>query len=129
MNPITTINATTPGPGGPAEAAKPGELGQNGFLKLMIAQLQSQNPMQPANNSEYINELATFTELEQMTNLANAGELSGAVQLIGHTVTYRDGSGTEQTGTVESVQSSRSGTTVTVSHVPGVAESSILEIN
>ena len=70
-----------------------GVLGQNDFLKLMIAQLQAQNPLEPGNSNEYLNELAQFTQVEQMTNLANANELSGAVQLIGHTVSYNGASG------------------------------------
>ena len=68
-------------------------LGQNDFLKLMIAQLQAQDPLQPANTNEYVTELAQFTQVEQITNLANANELSGAVQLIGRTVSYTDASG------------------------------------
>ena len=103
-------------------------LGQDDFLKLMIAQLQSQDPLQPANNTEYLSELASFTELEQMSDLANAGELSGAVQLIGRQVAYTASNGSTQTGTVETVQTTSSGTTLTVSGVPGIAESNVTEI-
>ena len=42
----------------------------------MIAQLQAQNPLEPGNSNEYVNELAQFTQVEQTTNLANASELS-----------------------------------------------------
>ncbi len=63
-------------------------LGQNDFLKLMVAQLQAQNPLEPGNSNEFVNELAQLTQIEQTTNLANASELSGAVQLIGRTVAY-----------------------------------------
>ncbi len=100
-------------------------LGQNDFLKLMVAQLQSQDPLQPANTNEYITELAQFTQVEQITNLANASELSGAVNLIGRTVSYTAAGGLPASGTIESVQSSASGTTVTVEGTPGVSLSSI----
>ncbi len=104
-------------------------LGQNDFLKLMIAQLQAQNPLEPANGNEYVTELAQFTQLEQTTNLASASELSSAVQLIGHTVSYSDPStGTAATGKVESVQSTSSGPTLTVEGVPGVKVSSVSEV-
>ena len=106
-----------------------GILGQNDFLKLMIAQLQAQNPLQPGNTNEFIGELAQFTQVEQTTNLANANELSGAVQLIGRTVSYADHSGATATGVVQSVQSTASGTTVTVEGVPGVKLASITEVN
>ena len=103
-------------------------LGQNDFLKLMIAQLQAQDPLQPANTNEYVSELAQFTQVEQTTNLANASELSGAVQLIGRTVSYTAASGATSTGKVQGVQSTASGTTVTVEGVPGVKLSSITEV-
>ena len=105
-------------------------LGQNDFLKLMIAQLQAQNPLEPSNGNEYVTELAQFTQLEQTTNLAGASELSSAVQLIGHTVSYGDPStGAITTGVVQSVQSGTSGPTLTVEGIPGVKVSSITEVN
>jgi len=103
-------------------------LGQNDFLKLMIAQLQAQNPLEPGNSNEYVNELAQLTQVEQTTNLANASELSGAVQLIGHTVTYNNAAGEATTGKVQSVQSSASGTSVTVEGVEGVKLASLTEV-
>lgn len=117
----------------PASAASPENpnsvLGQNDFLKLMIAQLQAQNPLEPANGNEYVTELAQFTQLEQTTNLASASELSSAVQLIGHTVSYSDPStGAAATGKVESVQSTTSGPTLTIEGVPGVKIASVSEV-
>jgi flagellar basal-body rod modification protein FlgD len=105
-----------------------GILGQNDFLKLMIAQLQAQNPLEPGNSNEFVNELAQFTQVEQTTNLANASELSGAVQLIGREVTYNSPSGEAITGKVQSAQSTSSGVTVTVEGITGVALSSITNI-
>jgi flagellar basal-body rod modification protein FlgD len=130
---ITPSAASANGAAAPSPAAATPEnpngiLGQNDFLKLMIAQLQAQNPLEPGNSNEYLNELAQFTQVEQMTNLANASELSGAVQLIGHKVTYDNAQGAQATGTVESIQSSASGTTVTVEGVTGVKLASITEV-
>jgi flagellar basal-body rod modification protein FlgD len=139
---MTVTPATTP-----AAAAEPASgssgtpsnspgsiLGENEFLKLMVAQLQAQNPLEPGNSNEFVNELAQLTQTEQTTNLANASELSGAVQLIGHKVAYNTASGASATGTVQSVQSSASGTTVTVASSPegegvaGITLSSITEV-
>jgi flagellar basal-body rod modification protein FlgD len=131
MTSLTPATAAAPGAqsAGTTEPSNPNaSLGQDDFLKLMIAQLQAQNPLQPASNTEYLSQLATFTELEQMTNLANAGELSGALQLIGHQVSYTDAKGTTDTGTVESVQTTSKGTTVTIGGEAGIAESSVTEI-
>src|SRR5271170_5586254 len=75
-------------------------LGQNEFLKLMVAQLQAQNPLEPGNSNEFINELAQLTQTEQTTNLANANELSSAVGLIGRMVAYNSPSGASAVGKV-----------------------------
>jgi flagellar basal-body rod modification protein FlgD len=135
--PIAQAAAATPtagsntGPGSSTNSENPnGVLGQNDFLKLMIAQLQAQNPLEPSNGNEYVTELAQFTQLEQTTNLATSSELSNAVQLIGHTVKYTDpATGATATGTVQSVQSGTSGPTVTVEGIPGVKVSSISEVS
>lgn len=128
--PITTTAATgstaTAAPTSPAGGNE--LLNQNVFLKLMVAQLQAQNPLQPSNTNEYINELANLTQLEQVTNLASSSELSGAVRLIGHQVTYKDASGATQTGTVETVQSGSSGATLTIGGTPGISQQSITEV-
>ncbi len=135
--PIAQAAAAAPTTGSAARANSPaspenpnGVLGQNDFLKLMIAQLQAQNPLEPSNGNEYVTELAQFTQLEQTTNLATSSELSNAVQLIGHTVKYGDPvTGAAATGTVQSVQSGTSGPTVTVEGIPGVKVSSISEVS
>lgn len=45
-------------------------LDKNAFLKLMVTQLKYQDPLDPQDNSEYVAELAQFSSLEQMTNVA-----------------------------------------------------------
>jgi flagellar basal-body rod modification protein FlgD len=123
VNPAATTASTSAAPENPN-----GVLGQNDFLKLMIAQLQAQNPLEPGNSNEYINELAQMTQMEQMTNMANANELSSAVSMIGHKVSYNGSKGELVTGTVESVQSAATGTTVTVGGVTGITLSSLVNV-
>lgn len=102
-------------------------LGQDDFLKLMIAQLQAQDPLQPANTNEYVSELAQFTQVEQTTNVASSSELSGAVQLIGHTVAYDNGTGEVVKGVVQSVQAGNP-PTITVEGVSGVKVAKVMEV-
>jgi flagellar basal-body rod modification protein FlgD len=106
-----------------------GVLGKDDFLKLMIAQLQAQNPLEPSNGTEYVSELAQFTQVEQATNLATSSERSGAVQLIGHTVSYTNAAGEIATGKVQSVQTDSAGTSLTVEGVGGILQSSIVEVS
>lgn len=131
MTPIPA--ATTAGVSAMPLGAPPtnpnGELGQDGFLKLMIAQLQAQNPMQPGNTNEYINEMATFTQLEQITNLASSSELTSGVQLIGHEVSYANGEGALQSGTVEGAQRSAAGVTLTIGGVRGIELAKVTEVS
>jgi flagellar basal-body rod modification protein FlgD len=129
-NPVAATTAASPDTSsGSSTPENPNSiLGQNDFLKLMVAQLQAQNPLEPGNSNEYINELAQLTQVEQTTNLANANELSSAVGLIGHKVSYDSPSGVGGTGVVQSVQSSSSGTTVTIEGVPGISLSAITEV-
>lgn len=45
-------------------------LGKDDFLKLMITKLQYQDPLSPMEDSDFIAQLAQFSTLEQMNNIA-----------------------------------------------------------
>jgi flagellar basal-body rod modification protein FlgD len=47
-------------------------LGSEAFLKLLIVQLQNQDPTAPQSNTEFIAQLATFSSLEQLTAINKA---------------------------------------------------------
>ncbi|GAV22566.1 flagellar hook capping FlgD N-terminal domain-containing protein [Carboxydothermus pertinax] len=66
---------------------------KDAFLKIFLAQLQYQDPLNPANGTEFIAELAQFGMLEQLANLADAlnqllqfEQKAQAASLIGKTV-------------------------------------------
>jgi flagellar basal-body rod modification protein FlgD len=133
-SPSTTKNSS----GASATPENPnGELGKNDFLQLMVAQLQAQNPLEPTNDTEYISELAQFSQLEQTTNIAQtssqsagAQEVAQAVALIGHTVSYTDPTtGAATQGTVQNVEISSTGATLTVEGITGIEPSSITEVS
>lgn len=47
-------------------------LGKDEFLQLLITKLTNQDPLEPTNDEQFIADLAQFSSLEQMNNIANA---------------------------------------------------------
>ena len=66
------------------------ELDQDDFLKLLVAQLANQDPMEPTSNTEFLSQLAQFSLLAQMQSLNSGFLTSQAYSLIGKTVTIED---------------------------------------
>jgi flagellar basal-body rod modification protein FlgD len=110
------------------ESGKNSELGKDQFLKLFVAQLQHQDPMNPMQDSDFMGQMASFSTLEQVTNLAEATNLSQTVGLIGRTVTYKDSENVTHTGVVEKVNHTKDGTVLTIDGTAGVDPSAITEI-
>lgn len=77
-------------------------LGKDAFLQLLVAQMQSQDPLNPSSDTEYISQLAQFSSLEEMQNLNTAIDNSSAYDLIGKNVIMEVGksSGASTTTTV-----------------------------
>lgn len=57
-------------------------LGKDDFLKLLVAQMGNQDPMEPMSNEESVAQLAQFSTLEQMNNIANGIEKSNDLDYL-----------------------------------------------
>ena len=68
---------------------KSSDLDKEAFLQLLVTQMKYQDPLEPTDNTEYVSQLATFSELEQMTNLVASSDLTRASQLVGQYVTVK----------------------------------------
>ncbi|MGI6454267.1 MAG: flagellar hook assembly protein FlgD [bacterium] len=95
---VSAVNQTT-SPGTSAtqlSSAINNDVSRDDFLRLLVAQLQHQDPLNPVENQEFVAELATFSSLEQQTaqtqllqqliDSQNSGYVSQAISLIGKDV-------------------------------------------
>jgi flagellar basal-body rod modification protein FlgD len=135
---VNGTQGTTLSPSGPGGAQSSPILSKDAFLKLMVTQLQEQDPLNPNSQdpTQFVQQLAQMTTLEQETNIATSTAASAAaaattqaVSLLGHTVTYIDANGNSQTGMVQSVQTNNGTPTLTVAGIPGVPPSAINQIS
>jgi flagellar basal-body rod modification protein FlgD len=98
-------------------APKPQELGKDTFLKLLVAQLKYQNPMDPQNGAEFLAQSAQFTMVEKLQEIAAQGAemrtLSSA-SLVGKTVSYTAEDGTSITGVVDKVKQAPGGSILVI---------------
>lgn len=74
---------------------------KDAFLQLLVAQMKYQDPLQPTSNTEYISQYATFSQVEQMQNMASTMELSRASALVGEYVNVEIQDSNGDTKTIE----------------------------
>jgi flagellar basal-body rod modification protein FlgD len=69
-NPIASSPTPAPAPAPPPTTGTAGlpEANQATFLQLLVAQIKNQDPLSPSDSTQFLTQLAQFSELEQMTN-------------------------------------------------------------
>lgn len=87
----TTNNATA------STAKSKTQVDYDSFLKLLVAQMKNQDPTNPMDSTQYVAQLASFSQVEQSVNinakldsLLQSSALGQANSLIGRTVTTAD---------------------------------------
>ena len=85
---LAALNSTTGAEGGQTT------LGEKDFLQLLTIQLQNQDPLQPMSDTQFISQMATFSQLSAQDTLntnfsaySQAQAITGAQSYIGQTVT------------------------------------------
>lgn len=66
-----------------SSAKKSNDLGYDQFLQILCAEMQYQDPLNPTSNTDYIAQMATFTQVESMLNMQNTMTSSQANDLVG----------------------------------------------
>ncbi len=86
-------------------------LGQDDFLKLLVTQMTSQDPLNPVSNAEFITQMAQFSALEEtramesdISQMRTQQQLLQASALLGQTVQVQATADTTATGIVTAVQ-------------------------
>ncbi len=93
------VNSTSNLAGAPAASGtSKSALGKDDFLKLMIAQLQNQDPLQPVDNQAFVAQMAQFSSVEQLHNVndqlgnlllaQNAGNQMSFASMVGKDVLF-----------------------------------------
>lgn len=86
-------------------------LGQDDFLKLLVAQLNAQDPMNPQRDTEFVAQMAQFSALEQtrtmqsdIAGLRSEQQILQANGLIGRTVALQGADGSVVAGVVSGLR-------------------------
>ncbi|WP_078576315.1 flagellar hook assembly protein FlgD [Salipaludibacillus agaradhaerens] len=87
-------------------------LDKDAFLKLLMVQLQNQDPLNPMEDREFIAQMAQFSSLEQMTNMnvnlqkfmeSQRNNFASHSDLIGKQIEWTTSTGNKREGIVTSV--------------------------
>ncbi len=70
------------------------DLGYDQFLQILCAEMQYQDPLNPTSNTDYIAQMATFTQVESMLNMQNSMQSQSANDLVGKYVIMKTTSST-----------------------------------
>lgn len=111
-------------------------LNKDQFLQLLVAQLKNQDPMNPVGSQEFMSQMAAFSTLEQVTNMAVAGEeqnqmlaVNQSLSLVGHNVTYLNEDETTSEGKVESVDFGEGGFSLTIDGESGIPAGAVTKVS
>lgn len=88
MNNLTTIDPNLYVTNQPNNRAPSSELGKDEFLKILMTQLQNQDPLNPMDDREFISQMASFSSLEQMMNMASSIDTLVQSQLMSPVIQY-----------------------------------------
>lgn len=114
----STTAATASSSNSESASTSGSSLDMNDFLKLLAAQFENQDIMNPTDNTEFISEMAQFSSLQAMNELTEYEDCQYAASLVGKTVVVgqydKTGTYKESKGVVQSASFSSSGSSVVV---------------
>jgi flagellar basal-body rod modification protein FlgD len=134
-DPITQALTGGTATGNQVQRKTGGTLGKDDFLKLLVGQLQHQDPLSPSDDQQWIGQMAAFSQLEQVSNTAATTQkivdtlnTNGTLSLIGRTVTYLDEAGVAHSGAVDTVDMAGGKASLTVGGVAGIDAGTVTQV-
>ena len=132
---VTGVVATAPPANASAAKSATGQmLDPQAFLQLLVAQLQYQDPSNPADTSTFLNQTAMLSQVQTMNGMSDTLASLTATQqgqaatgLIGKQITYLDLAGAKQTGVVDSATIDGTTATLKIGNIP-VALDKVLSV-
>jgi len=108
---VTTPTDTATTNGASSSATNPTDalLAPNQFLTLLVDSLKYQDPLDPTSSADFLQQLASLSQVQTESQVAQTDQTSAAANLIGHTVTGNDPSGTSISGLVTGFSMTSSG--------------------
>src|SRR5258708_942660 len=89
----------------PAQTPAPTKtLGQADFLKLLVTQMTSQDPMNPMKDTDFVSQMASFSALEENQTMEGDMAALQANSLLGRTVSLNTTNASPVSGVVSAVQ-------------------------
>ena len=58
-------------------------MGKDQFLKILVAEMQYQDPLEPTTNTEWVSQMATFSQIEELQNMSDSMTKGQAQNLVG----------------------------------------------
>jgi flagellar basal-body rod modification protein FlgD len=86
-----------------------GLLDPSTFLTLLVDELKYQNPLDPTSASDFMGQIASLSEVEQLQTVSTASEMDEAAGLIGTSITADNDTGGILSGEVTGVTNGSSG--------------------
>ena len=94
------------------------EMGKDQFFQILVAEMQYQDPLEPSSNTDWVSQMASFSQIEELQNVSSTITSGQTQDLVGKMVivTEKTSSGTTQyvSGKVDSVEVREDGSYLSV---------------
>lgn len=126
------MTTSTDAVSGVSAAPSSTSLGMQDLMKILLTQLQYQDPTQPMDNAQFVAQIAQFATLDEtrqmnqsMTQLAATESLTQSVGLLGRTVNYTTASSGAGSGQVTLITLSSGTPTMSITASDGTVTSGV----